>query len=436
MYEKDSDRLLSYNGESFAYDTIGNPTTYRGKSATWAYGRQLTAFNGNTFAYDARGRRTGKNSITFTYDSNGNLVKQSNGLEFLYDHTGIFAIKYNNSTYFYRKNAQQDVIALLDNTGKVVVKYRYDAWGKCQTTVTDDNASMIAELNPFRYRSYYYDTETGFYFLQTRYYAPEIGRFMTIDDISYLDPESVNGLNLYAYCLNNPVMCMDASGTSPEWWQWLLSGISLVAGIALCFVPGMQGFGIALIVGGATSMVSNIMSAAGVDGKTASIVSGALDIVAGIALCFVPGTQGLGASLIGSGILGIAGGYLIESLGGSFELGSAIGSIVGSFIGGQICKGLQRIGAVGVYTKVQDLTVNPADEFAKLGPSDRAISYWTKNLAQNPRGYNSIPNLKGDIEVIKVIRGTNIVSNGHHRVYVMKYVINNAPKYIKVYFTK
>ena len=78
--------------------------------------------------------------------------------------------------------------------------------------MTDDNASMIAELNPFRYRSYYYDTETGFYFLQTRYYDPEIGRFMTIDDISYLDPESVNGLNLYAYCLNNPVMHADPSG--------------------------------------------------------------------------------------------------------------------------------------------------------------------------------------------------------------------------------
>ena len=59
--------------------------------------------------------------------------------------------------------------------------------------------------------------ETGFYFLQTRYYDPEIGRFMTIDDISYLDPESINGLNLYAYCLNNPVMYVDASGTSPEW---------------------------------------------------------------------------------------------------------------------------------------------------------------------------------------------------------------------------
>jgi len=119
------------------YDAIGNPTTYRGKAATWAYGRQLQSYDGNTFSYDAGGRRISKQkdgeaAITFTYDSNGNLIKQSNGLEFFYDHTGVFAVKHNGSTYFYRKNAQNDVIALLDNTGATVVKYRYDAWGKCK----------------------------------------------------------------------------------------------------------------------------------------------------------------------------------------------------------------------------------------------------------------------------------------------------------------
>ena len=101
-YAENSDQLLSITKddgstvttEQFVYDTIGNPTTYRGKEATWAYGRQLTAYNGNTFTYDTRGRRTGKNNITFTYDSNGNLIKQSNGLEFLYDHTGVFAVKH------------------------------------------------------------------------------------------------------------------------------------------------------------------------------------------------------------------------------------------------------------------------------------------------------------------------------------------------------
>ena len=71
-------------------------------------------------------------------------------------------------------------------------------------------------MNPFRYRGYYYDTETGLYFLQTRYYDPEIGRFLTIDDTEYLAPETINGLNLYAYCLNNPVMRTDSQGTN--WW--------------------------------------------------------------------------------------------------------------------------------------------------------------------------------------------------------------------------
>jgi len=82
-------------------------------------------------------------------------------LEFFYDHTGVFAVKHNGSTYFYRKNAQNDVIALLDNTGATVVKYRYDAWGNCLTTLVDPNASTIADLNPFRYRSFYYDIIVG-----------------------------------------------------------------------------------------------------------------------------------------------------------------------------------------------------------------------------------------------------------------------------------
>lgn len=115
-------------------------------------------------------------------------------------------------SFFYPRDDQTNVIALLDNSGAVVVKYKYDAWGNCITTVVNSNASTIATLNPFRYRSYYFDTEIGFYFLKTRYYDPEIGRFMTIDEISYLDPENINGLNLYAYCRNNPMMYCDPSG--------------------------------------------------------------------------------------------------------------------------------------------------------------------------------------------------------------------------------
>ena len=136
-----------------------------------------------------------------------------------------------------RKNAQNDIIALLDKEGNVVVKYMYDAWGVCDTIVLNENATDIANLNPFRYRSYYLDTRLNLYYLKTRYYDPEICRFITIDDISYLAPDTINGLNLYAYCLNNPVTYFDETGRFAEGllFQFVVS--------ALCYV----GFSIASI---------------------------------------------------------------------------------------------------------------------------------------------------------------------------------------------
>ena len=97
-----------------------------------------------------------------------------------------------------------------------MVKYVYDAWGNHAVEVLDSACAELSQLNPYRYRGYYYDTETGLYFLKTRYYDPEVGRFITIDDLSYIDPETINGLNLYAYCTNNPVMNIDPNGT----WSW------------------------------------------------------------------------------------------------------------------------------------------------------------------------------------------------------------------------
>ena len=95
-----------------------------------------------------------------------------------------------------------------------MVKYVYDAWGNHAVLNSDgsDCESGIGILNPFRYRGYFYDIETGLYYLQTRYYDPEVGRFISPDSIDYADPETINGLNLYAYCGNNPIMYVDPSG--------------------------------------------------------------------------------------------------------------------------------------------------------------------------------------------------------------------------------
>ena len=101
--------------------------------------------------------------------------------------------------------------------------------------ITEDMSynESVAKLNPLRYRGYYYDTETGLYYLNSRYYDPSIGRFINADDISYIQPTDINGLNLFAYCGNNPVMYVDSVGTSPKWWQAILIGIGIIAVAAL-----------------------------------------------------------------------------------------------------------------------------------------------------------------------------------------------------------
>ncbi|MDE6013938.1 MAG: hypothetical protein K2G50_03210, partial [Anaeroplasmataceae bacterium] len=120
------------------------------------------------------------------------------------------------------------------------------------------NKDDIANINPFRYRGYYYDIETNLYYLNSRYYDPEVCRFISMDWIEYINPETLNGLNLYAYCNNNPVMNVDPEGNA--WWNWLISGIQLVAGIVLCATGVGASLGASLIFGGAMGIVSEIIS--------------------------------------------------------------------------------------------------------------------------------------------------------------------------------
>ena len=260
--------MVSYNGQSCVYDVMGNPTTYRGKAATWTNGRRLASFDGHTFTYDGQGRRLTKDNVVFTYDSNGRLIKQGDNMEFFYDQTGVVGLKYGVTTYLYRKDVQGNVIALIGENGAIVARYLYDAWGN--VSVVDNNGTLISDvnhignLNPFRYRSYYYDTETKLYFLKTRYYDAEIGRFMTIDGIEYLNPETINGLNLYAYCNNNPVMNIDPNGN--KWWRWVVAAVAVVGiTVATVFTAGAA----AVALGATVATVNAVMVGAAVGGLIA-----------------------------------------------------------------------------------------------------------------------------------------------------------------------
>ena len=152
-----------------------------------------------------------------------------------------------------RRSDKYIILIPLDSNGNVVVKYKYDAWGNHAVLNPDgsenENSTFIGNVNPVRYRGYYYDTETGLYYLKSRYYDPETGRFITIDDVSYLAPETINGLNLYAYCGNNPVMRVDENGTA--WWHWVLGSIAVIALGAV-----VVGAAILAVMGGSVSLVS------------------------------------------------------------------------------------------------------------------------------------------------------------------------------------
>ena len=228
-YAQGSDKLLYtiFDGaqqQSFSYDSAGNPLLWNGSVLQWERGRQLKAFGGITFTYDAGGVRQSKtaNGVTTSYFTEDNRIhreERSDGktLLYAYDASGLASITYNGTLYFVQKNFQGDIVALVNQNGNVVAKYVYDAWGNgkvCNASGTENtSSSFIGNINPFRYRGYYYDVETGLYYLQTRYYEPRAGRFLNADSVDFIAPDLIGGLNLYAYCNNNPVMYSDPEGT-------------------------------------------------------------------------------------------------------------------------------------------------------------------------------------------------------------------------------
>ena len=176
--------------------------------------------------FTASGQRISKtvNGTTYNYHYLGDQLVEmawgANRMHFTYDAVGPLSVNFNGTEYFYLKNAQGDVTGLVDSTGAKVVAYTYGPWGEARG-VSGTLSSTLGAMNPLRYRGYVYDTETGLYYVSSRYYDPEIGRFINIDGVMGVNAD-MSTYNLFAYCGNNPINRYDAGGM---FWKEIISGI-------------------------------------------------------------------------------------------------------------------------------------------------------------------------------------------------------------------
>ena len=236
------DKLTAVNGSTIRYDAIGNPLSDGTWTYTWQNGRQLQKMQkaGMTaeFVYNADGLRVQKtvNGVVTKYTLHGkNVVHMTSGtdeLHFFYDAQNRPAVVvYNGTAYAYVKSLQGDIVAILDENGNTVVSYGYDAWG-VPLWCTGELAETLGKVQPFRYRGYVFDEETGLYYLRSRYYNPGWGRFVNADVL--IGAGKLLSHNLFAYCDNVPVSFSDKHGQTRENSFFYETTIEDVAGNCAC----------------------------------------------------------------------------------------------------------------------------------------------------------------------------------------------------------
>ena len=258
MLEYDSvvkDKLVKVGGKVVAYDATNPlvPTSYDGNTFTFEGRRLANIQKGGKvidYTYNDQGLRI-KKTITengtsletrFFYDDNKLVaeISPTHRLDFLYDENDrLYGFVLDKTAmYFYVRDALENILGIIDKNGNLVVQYAYNAWGKPEST-TGTLATTVGEYNPFRYKGYYFDRETGMYYCHTRYYVPEWCRWLNADNIAYIRPDNAQQMNLFAYCGNNPISFWDPEGTKKTNWKAIgkiLFSVFVVSALAVAAV--------------------------------------------------------------------------------------------------------------------------------------------------------------------------------------------------------
>ena len=396
----------------YAYDDGGNPTLLRGVPLTWAEGRRLKkvslSWGTVDFAYDSDGKRVRKTSgnTETKYYYNGStlsgLVRTTTGstgtnkttVQFVYDAEGRpFLLRLNGKTdYFYLYNGLGDVVGLIDSSNKVVVRYQYNSWGKV-TSSEDTSGVFLATLNPFCYRKYAYDPETGLYCLGSRYYDPEVGRFVNADDLGtiFAKPQELYNKNLYAYCDNNPIIREDVQGYFP--------------------IPCIVG----AVVGAAVSGFSYVLTSGGeIDGvelaKSCLIgaVSGALAPLDPTKWAIKPLVA---CAAVINTVINTEGDIGTRFLCGAFEAGVTYisGVTANSWTGGKVV--LETVSAKIIGNAAVGYTVGQTAELAAVGLSAAVKSGANTSKKTNSATSNARTTKQSNTRVITTVSGRKKVIN-------------------------
>ena len=256
---KDQLTAVTMDGRTrnFTYDANGNLLSDGNYTYSWTKGSQLQKVTGSgleaTYTYDASGIRTSKtvNGVTTEYLTAGGsiLSEKKNGIwqHYLYDGSGqLMAIRYKGADYYYLRDGLMTITGLVDANGTAVVNYRYDSWGML-TGISGSMAETLGKDNPYRFKGYYYDEETGMYYLKSRYYQPEICRFISADSTEVITgtPAELMNKNLYLYCDNDPIMKVDEEGQIAGWLVSAALGAAVNVAASFIIAQAMgQDFGV------------------------------------------------------------------------------------------------------------------------------------------------------------------------------------------------
>ena len=298
------DKLVKVGGKVVAYDANNPlvPTSYDGNTYTFE-GRRLARIQKGgkviDYTYNDQGLRIKKNvtengtslETLFFYDG-AKLITEitpEHRLDFLYDENDrLYGFVFDKTAmYFYMRDTLENILGIIDKNGNLVVQYAYNAWGKIQS-ITGTLATTVGEYNPFRYKGYHFDSDTGMYYCHTRYYVPDWCRWLCADGVIGLDPFGLFDQNLYCYCGNDPVNYFDPTGHSA-----ILIGLIIGA-----IIGAAAGFGLATYKDYKD------------DGK---VFNGSVEWYEYVGLTIAGG-------VIGGG-LGAGAGYIASSIGASFAAG-------------------------------------------------------------------------------------------------------------------